>query len=57
MNTSELGLHPYAGTMPTSLVKQASQKAQVILSTQSSLLLDNLQPEDVLVADSVEGGT
>jgi predicted ATPase len=29
----------------------------VILSTQSSLLLDHFQPEDVLVADRVEGRT
>jgi predicted ATPase len=53
----ELGLHPYAITLLASLVKQASQKTQVILSTQSPLLLDHFQPEDVLVADRVEGGT
>lgn len=53
----ELGLHPAAITMLASLVKQASVKTQVILSTQSSLLLDHFQPEDVLVADRVEGGT
>jgi len=29
----------------------------VIASTQSSLLLDHFQPEDVLVADRVDGGT
>ena len=53
----ELGLHPYAITMLASLVKQASVRTQVILSTQSPLLLDNFQPEDVLVADLVDGGT
>lgn len=53
----ELGLHPYAIAMLASLVKQASQETQVILSTQSPLLLDHFQPEDVLVADRVEGGT
>jgi predicted ATPase len=53
----ELGLHPYAITMLASLVKQASIKTQVIVSTQSPLLLDNFQPEDVLVADRVDGGT
>jgi predicted ATPase len=53
----ELGLHPYAITMLASLVKQASKETQVILSTQSPLLLDHFQPEDVLVADRVEGGT
>jgi len=53
----ELGLHPAAITMLASLVKQASIKTQVILSTQSPLLLDHFQPEDVLVADRVEGRT
>jgi predicted ATPase len=53
----ELGLHPYAITMLASLIKQASQKTQVVLSTQSPLLLDHFQPEDVLVADRVEGST
>ena len=53
----ELGLHPYAITLLASLVKQASTKTQVILSTQSPLLLDHFQPEDVLVADRVGSGT
>ena len=47
----ELGLHPFAITLLAALVKQAAIKTQVILSTQSSLLLDHFQPEDVLVAD------
>lgn len=53
----ELGLHPSAITMLASLVKLASKKAQVILSTQSPLLLDHFQPEEVLVADRVDGAT
>jgi predicted ATPase len=53
----ELGLHPYAITLLASLVKQASVTTQVILSTQSSLLLDHFQPEDVLVANRIENGT
>ena len=53
----ELGLHPYAITLLASLIKQASLTTQVIISTQSPLLLDHFQPEDVLVADRVEGGT
>lgn len=53
----ELGLHPTAITMLASLIKQASVKTQVILSTQSPLLLDHFQPEDVLVANRVDGGT
>lgn len=53
----ELGLHPTAITMLASLVKQASVKSQIILSTQSPLLLDHFQPEDVLVANRVDSGT
>ena len=53
----ELGLHPYAITLLASLIKQASTKTQVIISTQSPLLLDHFEPEDVLVADRVDGGT
>jgi predicted ATPase len=53
----ELGLHPYAITMLGSLVKAASEKTQVILSTQSPLFLDQFHPEDVLVADRKEDST
>jgi predicted ATPase len=53
----ELGLHPYAIEMLAALVRQASVTNQVILSTQSSMLLDHFEPEDVLVADLVDGGT
>jgi predicted ATPase len=53
----ELGLHPYAIEVLAALVRQASVSTQVIVSTQSSLLLDHFQPEDVLVADRVDGGT
>ena len=53
----ELGLHPYAITMLAAIVKQSSSKTQVILGTQSPLLLDHFQPEDVLVADRIKGGT
>lgn len=53
----ELGLHPYAITLLASLIKQVSLKTQVIISTQSPLLLDNFEPEDVLVADRIDGGT
>lgn len=57
LDEPELGLHPYAITLLTSLVKKASIKTQVILATQSSPLLDHFQPEDVLVADRVDGQT
>lgn len=53
----ELGLHPAAIVLLAALVRQAAVTTQVVLSTQSSLLLDNFEPEEVLVADRVGGGT
>ena len=53
----ELGMHPSAITLLAELMKQASTESQVIVSTQSSLLLDHFEPEEVLVADRVEGAT
>jgi predicted ATPase len=53
----ELGLHPYAITMLGSLIKQSSVHSQVIVATQSPLLLDQFAPEDVLVAERVNGST
>ena len=57
LDEPEIGLHPYAITLLSSLIEQASAETQVILATQSSLLLDHFAPEDVLVADRVEGRT
>ena len=53
----ELGLHPYAIGLLASLIKQASKDTQVIAATQSPLLLDYFDPEDILVANRVEGET
>ena len=57
LDEPELGLHPRAITMLASLIKEVSHSKQIILATQSSLLLDHFQPEDVLVANRVDGGT
>lgn len=57
LDEPELGLHPYAITLLASLVKQTSFESQIILATQSPILLDHFQPEDVLVAERVNGGT
>ena len=53
----ELGMHPYAITLLASLMKQASTETQVIVATQSSLLLDHFEPEQVLVAELMNGAT
>lgn len=53
----ELGLHPYAIEVLSSLIRQASIETQVIVSTQSALLLDHFEPEDILVAGRENGAT
>ena len=57
LDEPELGLHPYAITMLASMVKTASVETQIILATQSPILLDYFEPEDVLVANRVDGST
>ena len=57
LDEPELGLHPAAITILAALVKQVSVETQIVLATQSSLLLDHFRPEDVLVADRVQGAT
>ena len=57
LDEPELGLHPYALTLLASLLKQASVESQIIVATQSPILLDHFEPEDVLVAERVDGAT
>lgn len=53
----ELGLHPYAIDILAELIKAASQKTQVIVSTQSPALVDCFQPEDVIVVNREKGAS
>ena len=55
MDEPELGLHPYAVTMLAAMVKKAAVYGQVIMATQSPTLLDHFEPEDVIVANRVNG--
>ena len=57
LDEPELGLHPYAITMLASLIKQASAETQLVLATQSPVLLDHFGPEDVLVTERAAGRT
>lgn len=47
----ELGLHPAAIEKLASMIKRASIKSQIIISTQSSNLVDYFEAEDVVVVD------
>lgn len=51
----ELGLHPYAITLLASLFKAAAKDSQLIVSTQSVDLVNELDPEDLIVVDRDQG--
>lgn len=57
LDEPELGLHPMAIHILANMIQQASENAQVILETQSSILLDHFQPEDVIVVETKDGTT
>lgn len=47
----ELGLHPYAIAVLSDIFKQISEQRQLIVSTQSVELVNELSPEDIIVVD------
>ncbi|HSK40144.1 MAG TPA: AAA family ATPase, partial [Arenibaculum sp.] len=47
----ELGLHPYAITVIGGLIKAMAQDRQVLIATQSPMLLDQFDAADVVVAE------
>jgi predicted ATPase len=57
LDEPELGLHPYAIALLADMVHSASQHTQVILATQSVTLVNQFQPEDILVVDRDQGKT
>ncbi|NER33975.1 MAG: AAA family ATPase [Oscillatoria sp. SIO1A7] len=57
LDEPELGLHPYAISILASMVKSAATETQIIISTQSPLLLDYFEPEDILVTELKNGAT
>lgn len=53
----ELGLHPYAINLLASIIRSVSSERQIIISTQSTDLLNGFEPEDILVTDFSNGET
>jgi predicted ATPase len=51
----ELGLHPLVIKLLASLLHEASQRAQLIVSTQSSQLLDEFSPQDIIAVNHRDG--
>ncbi len=53
----ELGLHPEAIHILAELIKNAAQRTQVIVATQSPTLLDNFAVEDIVVVNREKGAS
>jgi predicted ATPase len=53
----ELGLHPYAISVLASLLRQVSDTQQLIVSTQSVDLVNELEPQDIIVAGRHDGAS
>ncbi len=56
LDEPELGLHPYAISMLGALIRRLSADKQIVVATQSPLLLNDFSPEDVIVAEMDQGG-
>ena len=50
----ELGLHPVAINKLAGLIKKASAKCQIIISTQSVNLVGNFDANDIITVDRVD---
>jgi len=57
IDESELGLHPYAISVLADIFKQVSEERQLIVSTQSVELVNELEPEDIIVVDQEDGAS
>ena len=53
----ELGLHPYALAVLAGLLRQATDRRQLIVSTQSADLVNEFAPEDVVVVSRKDEGS
>jgi predicted ATPase len=51
LDEPELGLHPYAINIIGGLINSISNHCQVILATQSTLLIDCFEPENIIVVE------
>jgi len=53
----ELGLHPYAIDILAELIQATSSRTQIIISTQSSSLVDSFKPKDIVVVNREDGAS
>ena len=57
LDEPELGLHPSAITILAGLLKKASNRSQVIVSTQSVSLVNDFDAEDIIVVEKFQAET
>jgi predicted ATPase len=57
LDEPELGLHPAALEVLAGMARAASLHGQVVFATQSSVFLDDFEPEDVVVVNSRSGAS
>jgi len=57
LDEPELGLHPSAIVQLAALVRSASHRSQILLATQSVTLLNQFDPDDVVVVERSDDGT
>jgi predicted ATPase len=57
LDEPELGLHPSAITILSGLLKKASKRSQIIVSTQSVSLVNEFDAEDIIVVEKKEADT
>lgn len=51
LDEPELGLHPYAISVLAEMLRFASMKTQIIISTQSVTLVNQFEPDDLIIVD------
>ena len=56
LDEPELGLHPFAISHLAGMIRQASRSTQIIVATQSPLLVCEFEPEDVVVVERQASG-
>jgi predicted ATPase len=57
LDEPELGLHPEAVAILADLVACASEKSQLLISTQSPALIDYFEPDNIIVVNRRAGET
>lgn len=55
LDEPELGLHPAAEQVIAGMIKYASRRCQVIVSTQSSTFIDHFRADDIIVVENESG--